>query len=223
MDEETSEKAFENRSKIESDEDKLTFHIPNKRVKAELTIHLPKQTYDYIAVNMLNGNLVVKEVDANDIYLKSTNGDFQLNKLEAVMVEVKGTNGEVLLNDANIKDLIINTIHGNIRIQGKVESSNATTTNGDIRTTLTGTQLTQTEVVSINGDVKVAIPDSIDIEVDAKTIFGEVKSRLTNVREEVRAGSSKMKKTFTRLKEGTPMRIVAKSTTGDVLLKDTDQ
>lgn len=225
MDEASPEEAFDVRTNIEADEDKLTFSIPNKRIKADLKVQLPKQTYDYMSVNVLNGNVVLDHIDVKDVYVKSSNGNFQINDTIATMVEIKGTNGNVLFNDVEMKDLIINTINGDVRVQGNVNSSNIVTTAGAIRATLSGDELTHIEANSVNGDVKIAVPSQLGIEVDAKTLFGKVKSRLSDVQDdEMDTENNKAnKRILTRLTEGTPMRVNVRTTTGNILFKDTDQ
>src|SRR5699024_11645332 len=53
--------AFEARSTINIDEDKFTFHIPNKNIVADMIIYLPKRDYDYIRSNSLNGDVTFQE------------------------------------------------------------------------------------------------------------------------------------------------------------------
>ncbi|MEE0125912.1 MAG: daptomycin-sensing surface protein LiaX, partial [Enterococcus faecalis] len=47
--------AFLERSDIDVDDETISFQVPNKRVKADLTFYLPKRTYDHVSVKLLNG------------------------------------------------------------------------------------------------------------------------------------------------------------------------
>lgn len=220
-DEATVEEAFAVRHQYAVDEDKLTFHIPNKRIKADIIVALPKQTYDYLTVNVLNGNISLSHIDLKDLYMKSTNGDFKLNKIKATMIEIKGTQGDIYQKDVDIQDLIINTVNGDIQIRGDVISSALTTTNGDIRMTLFNPEATQLEAITVNGDVKVALPSTSDIDVEGKAAFGKVKSRLNDVEED--PNGKKNFRSFKRLKYGNPMTVQAKTTSGSIYFKDTDE
>lgn len=50
-------------------------------MKADLTFYLPKRTYDHVSVKLLNGNVLVEELTAKDVYTKSTNGTITFKKL----------------------------------------------------------------------------------------------------------------------------------------------
>lgn len=220
MEEESSMEAFEARSIIEEDEDKLTFHVPNKRISANIIVSLPERTYDYLAVKLLNGNAVFSPLKVKDIYVKSTNGNITFDDLEATMLETKGTNGNVVIKESKLRDLLVNTVSGDIRFKGDVQSSDVSTTNGTIRFTLEGKEATRIKATSMNGDVKIALPKDVGIDGRAKTSFGQVKSRLEDTGASEQKEQSKHALTFRREKEGQPLHLVAKTTTGNILLKD---
>lgn len=222
MEEETPMEAFEARSIIEEDEDKLTFHVPNKRIQADLVVYLPDRTYDYMAVKLLNGSVNFNKFKAKDVYVKSTNGDIKLNKLEATMLETKGTNGNVVITDAELLDLLVSTVNGDVRLKGKIQSSDLSTTNGEIRATFYGNELTRLKATSVNGNVKIAIPKDIDVEGEAKTVFGKVKSRLSDTSDTEEKSNKKNKLVFHRLNNGQALQLLARTTSGNVLLKDTE-
>jgi len=215
--------AFEARSIVKIDEDQFTFHVPNKKVTADMIIYLPERAYDYIRSNSFNGDVSFRELEARDIYVKATNGDIVLDDLEATMLEVKGTNGDITLKNTHLRDLLVNTVNGDVRVVGFVQSSDVNTTNGDIRLTLSGKELIRITGGSVNGDVKVSLPATVGLEIEAKSTFGKVKSRLTNTQSSL--GNDKKGKThhFNRIGEGDICRINLQTTTGNVLLKDTDQ
>ena len=137
------------------------------------------------------------------------------------MIEIKGTQGDIYQKDVDIQDLIINTVNGDIQIRGDVISSALTTTNGDIRMTLFNPEATQLEATTVNGDVKVALPSTSDIDVEGKAAFGKVKSRLNDVEED--PNGKKNFRSFKRLKYGNPMTVQAKTTSGSIYFKDTDE
>jgi DUF4097 and DUF4098 domain-containing protein YvlB/exonuclease VII large subunit len=222
MDEETPLEAFNARAIIEEDEDKLTFHVPNKRVAADMIVYLPERTYDYLAVNLLNGNVTSDPLKVKDIYVKSTNGNITFYNLEATMLETKGTNGEVTLKGATLRDLLVSTVNGSIRFKGAAQSSDVSTTNGDIRFTLTGDEATRVKSTSVNGNVKIAIPESVGVEGEAKTVFGKVKSRLSGVNASEEKAQNKHAFSFHREGAQEELKLFAKTTTGNVLLKDTE-
>jgi len=215
--------AFEARSTIHVDEDKFTFHVPNKNVAVNMIVYLPQRDYDYIRSNSFNGAVTFNDVKTRDIYVKATNGDIVLNNLEATMLEVKGTNGNITLKEITLRDLLINTVNGDIRVIGNVQSSDLNTTNGDIRLTLRGKDLIRVIGGSVNGDVKISFPEDCGLEIEAKSTFGKVKSRLSNTNASLT--DERKGKTHKLHRIGTEdiCRVNVQTTTGNVLFKDTDR
>src|SRR5699024_5527862 len=85
------------RSTIELTSDKLTYHLPNKRIKADLVVNLPKKTYDYVSARVLNGDIYYENLEGKDFFVKVTNGDVNFDNVLATMLEIEGTNGDVKL------------------------------------------------------------------------------------------------------------------------------
>ena len=220
MDEETPAESFDVRSTISVDEDKLVVHIPNKRIYADVELYLPKRTYDYVSINMLNGKLKSKQLSVKDIYAKATNGEIVFENLQATMLEAKGSNGTISITDSDLKDLLASSVNGSIVYQGKVESADVSTTNGEVKVTLTNDNLIRLTGSTINGNVKLAIPKEVSLEGKAKTTFGKVKSRLSDIEPIEKTGQSMHIK---RLNGERPFDFTAITTTGNVLLKDTDK
>lgn len=220
MDEQTPEASFAARSTVNVDEDKLIIHVPNKRVYADLTLTLPERTYDYLSINTLNGKVMINELDVKDIYAKSTNGSIVFDKLSGVMLEAKGSNGSVTIKNGALKDLLASTVNGSLAYEGKLESGDLSTTNGEVKVTIKNDTIARLKATTVNGNVKLAVPDDITLEGQAKTMFGKVKSRMSNVEVSEKSDNSKKIK---RVVTGTSFDFDVSTTTGNVLLKDTDK
>ncbi len=224
LDEQTPLEAFHERARIEENEEELTFHVPNKRIRCHIKVYLPERVYDYTAIHVLNGHITLEEYRGKDVYVKNTNGDLLFRKVDAVMLETKGTNGDVSIKDSALRDALIHTINGDLILQGALDNTQASTVNGTIRVTLTGSTSTRLDVSSVNGMVKVAIPSTMEVDGEVATNFGQIYSRLSN-EEVVTEQTDKAHKTrrFRRIEEGTPLKLTATSTTGNILLKDSSE
>lgn len=224
MDAATPFDAFSERSRIEVDDDHILFHVPNKRVRADLVFYLPKQTYDHVAVKLLNGNVVVKQLEAKDVYTQSTNGNIDFEKIDATMLEIAGVNGNITIADGTIMDTIIENVNGGITVQETPQTIGASLVNGDIKLTFKEDHLKKVDASSVNGNVKVALPANLGIEGLAKTSLGKINSRLTEI-EVVREKKEKLNQLlqFRRVQEETLAQLDLSTTTGNILLKDTDQ
>jgi len=219
MDEETPEESFDVRSTVSVDEDKLIIHVPNKRIYVDLTLTLPERTYDYLSINTLNGKVIVTDIEVKDVYAKSTNGSIQFEQLSGTMLEAKGSNGSVTIKNSQLKDLLASSVNGSLVYEGTVESGDLSTTNGEIKVTVMNNTITRLNATTVNGNVKLAIPKNITLEGQARTTFGKIKSRLSDV--EVNEKSENVKG-FKRVVDETTFVFSTSTTTGNVLLKDTD-
>lgn len=216
--------AFSERSQIEVNEDHISFQIPNKRVRADLVFYLPKRVYDHAAIKLLNGNIMIETLEAKDIYTKSTNGNIIVNQLTATMLEVEGVNGNIDIRNGNILDSIIETVNGTVTFGATPENLSVSLVNGDVRLTIKEDNLKKVEASSVNGNVKVALPDTIGLEGHAKTSLGSINSRLSNyevVREKKERTNQMLQ--FRRVSDGEIAQVQLSTTTGSIYLKDTDK
>lgn len=223
LDGQSSMEAFNERSSILETEDQLKFHVPNKRIRCHLVVSLPEKDYDYTAIHLLNGNVTIEDYKGKDLYVKNTNGNLKLQNVEAVMLETKGTNGTVSVKDSIIRDVLINTINGDIVVRGDFDNSGLSTVNGSVRATLTEKTSTRLDATSVNGMIKIALPASLDVEGEAHTNFGKIYSRFSDeeLLSEKKERTNRFRR-FRRVREDHPMKLTATTTAGNILMKDSE-
>lgn len=216
--------AFEARSNIEIDEDHLTFHVPNKRVRCDLEVFLPERDYDYLAIKLLNGNVTIQDFKGKDIYLKSTNGNMTFVNVDATMLELDGGNGQIAIKESQLVDVIAKLINGDITLKSHVASSHLSIINGDIRLTHRDLDVKRIEATAVNGTIKLAIPAEKSIELDAHSSLGSIKNRMEDV-EIINQRDEKTNKhlQLRRVVANTPVMVELKTTNGSILLKDADK
>lgn len=216
--------AFAERSQIEVNDEHISFQIPNKRVRADLVFYLPKRTYDHTAIKLLNGNIVVEDLDVKDIYMKSTNGNILVEQMAATMLEIGGVNGNIDVRNGDILDSIIETVNGTVTFGATPENLAISLVNGDVRLTVKEDRLKKIEASSVNGNVKVALPTTIGMDGHAKTSLGSINSRLSDyevIREKKERTNQMLE--FRRVSENEMAKIELSTTTGSIYLKDTDK
>lgn len=222
-DEATPFEAFEARSFIKIDEDHFTFHVPSKNIQADLIVYLPQRNYDYVRLNSFNGDIKFNELLARDIYVKVTTGDIIFNQLEASMLEIKATNSDVNLDKTKLRDLLLSTVNGSVRVLGEIQSLDTRTINGDILLTLGGDDLIQVAASSVKGDLKLSLPAELSLEIEAKTTTGKIESRLHEGDELQNKKETGQSRTFYRIGKAAFCRIKLQTTRGNILLKDNEK
>ncbi|ANK59981.1 daptomycin-sensing surface protein LiaX [Loigolactobacillus backii] len=213
---------FLQRSEIAIDADVFTFKVPNKRIQANLTFYLPKRTYDHTTIKLLNGDVDLTDFEGEDLYIKSTNGQMTFTGVNASMLEVEGVNGNIKVNGGRLIDALLNTINGEVKFMSNAESVELTTVNGEVKATVNETTLTKLVASSVNGNVKIALPEDLAVTGQTKSRFGAIKSRLSEVtvtNERHNTGNSVYD--FERDLSTPPAKLTLSTTSGNILLKNT--
>lgn len=223
VDSNTPFEAFEKRSTIDVTEEKILFHIPNKRIRCDMTFYLPERVYDHTAIKLLNGNVRIEEFEGKDIYVKCTNGDMNFEKVKATMIETEGVNGKVSIVDSTTRDLMVNSINGGIVAQGVFNGADLSTVNGTVKVTILSTDIQRLEASSVNGAVKVSVPKELSIEGNAKSNLGTIQNRMekTETIKEKKDRTNQLLE-FRRHNEGNPVILTVSTTTGNIFLKDNE-
>lgn len=223
LDTATPLEAFEKRSTIEVTDEKMVFHVPNKRIRCDLIFYLPERVYDHTAINLLNGNVKFEDFEGKDFYVKCTNGNVFFQNLTATMLETDGVNGTVTVVDSTVRDLMVKSVNGGIVVQGKIKSGNLSTVNGTVKVSLEGDDLTRMAASSVNGSVKVAFPKNYSIEGEAKSNLGTIQNRVENLEilKERKDRISQLLE-FRRITDTQLLLLKLETTTGNILLKEAE-
>ncbi|MDT2661309.1 daptomycin-sensing surface protein LiaX [Enterococcus hulanensis] len=215
--------AFLERSRIDVNNYQILFHVPNKRVDAKLTFYLPKRQYNNLALRLLNGDLMIEELSAKNSSIKTTNGTILIKELDASMLEFEGVNNEIEIREGQILDASIETVTGTIIARADIVRSEYSLINGDIKVTARNNNLKKLEAQSVNGDVKVSLPQTIGIEGSAKTGIGTINYRFANCETvQERSGNTQKVLHFQRAAENAA-QIEVSSKAGSIYLKDFDK
>ena len=215
--------AFKAEAIVNLDADQFTFHLPNRKVAADLVIYLPERNYDYLAIKSVKGDIHFESLLASDLYIKLSSGNLSFEQLEASMLEVQLTKGNVSLEDAKLKDLLVNTVNGDVRVIGEVKSSDIKAVHGDVVLTLAGENMLRLSASSVKGDLKLALPAGMSFEIEAKTVLGQVKSRLTASEKSLADKEASKVYRFFRIAEGKLCQVKLNTTRGNILLKDNEK
>lgn len=207
---------FEALSTIDVSNERLLFHVKSPKIASDLRIKLPKSCIHEVRLTATNGDLVVNGVEANDLYVDSKNGEVNLSHTNANFVEFAGFNGDVLIEDSMIADLVYHVLNGDFKYKGAVGNLSADVINGDLIISKQDVSAANLNIKTVSGDVKVSIPESVNLEIDATSSLGDIKQRLANI-EQLKKG-----RRFERyLNEQAPIvKIEVKTTSGDIYLKD---
>lgn len=219
MDEADKLTAFTDRSRIDVNDDHFIFQVPNKRIQANLDIYLPARVYDHINLNLLNGSINIGALQAKDVYLKTTNGKISITDLQATMVEAEDVNGAIDVLNAELRELLLSTVNGNATVVGQLQAGKLSTVHGNVKATLNNDDLHRLEASSVNGNVKIAVPASLNFFGTAKTSFGQVNTRSFGLQIDDQRSTTGANMSFSR-GDHPETKLQLSSTSGSIYLKD---
>ncbi|MGY3723955.1 DUF4097 family beta strand repeat-containing protein [Granulicatella balaenopterae] len=207
------------RSTIEITDEKIMYHIPNKRVNCEVTLHVPNINYDYTKIETLNANLTLQQVKGKDYYIKVKNGDVNLYGVSGTMAELDMMNGDIEIAAGKYRDICIKNINGDLEIETEAVSYDVTTVNGDIDLEVASKDSKKVMANTTNGDIHMELTEGLSMEAMMKTSFGEViynqeAFETELLQKEVVAKIVKIKK----INEALPINMTLVTIAGDIVI-----
>lgn len=222
-DEPTPLAALMARSQVDVSNDHIVFSVPNKRIRADLDVYLPKRLYDHTSVKILNGNLAVDGFNGQDFYAKLTNGSGTFNDVTLQLLNVEDINGSVHYNSGKVDELMGQTMNGTLTAKAPFKSAELSTVNGTIRVTATTNTLHKLIANSTSGTIKVSVPASLGLTGQAQSKVGAVRSRLSHLSSEPVRGTVGQRLQLDRTTDsGDVAELELTAGAGAIMLKDND-
>jgi DUF4097 and DUF4098 domain-containing protein YvlB len=129
------------------------------RIAAYVELYLPSRSYADLTLKLLNGKILLDGVEASSLTASSKNG-------------------ELSITGAKTDKLVLDLINGDIKFDGSFVDGQVLLTNGGIRLTQRDNRAKNLTAKSINGEVKLSVPESLALTGRVKTVFGNYKTRL---------------------------------------------
>lgn len=217
---EISVERFIDLSTIAVNSNQFIFHVNSAKLSLDATVKLPRHLFNQFSVTAVNGDLSLSSIETKDLIISNKNGDITLNHLTADLLDLDLLNGDVKLVETDIKDISLKNLNGDFRITGNVGNIIANTVNTDYFITKKNLTPSNLKIEGVNGDVKIALPQAVNLEVNCKTSFGDVRQRLTNV-DAIAKKRSQLNLQRMDAIENPLVKVSVSLTSGDVYLKDT--
>lgn len=165
------------KSKLEVVDGRLEITAP-VRVSAEVELYLPQKMYDSVTLNVTHGETKVDKLSAKEINANLANGNIEVNESNSEKLGVTTKNGDIKVLDGKTQSLLGNLINGNIRVTSSFENADLSSVNGNILVTEKEGIARQLNAKTVNGDIKLSIPENLGLIGHVKTVLGGYKTRL---------------------------------------------
>lgn len=149
----------------------LSLVSKDKWMKIDVVLYVPRKDYKNIYVKLLNGDITVEHLQADDWKLNSANGKIRLTGTSGVEGELETVNGIIMVTNSDFHELEAETVNGKINIDGSFKKVDLKTISGTINAAIKNNDVDTVRMESATGAIYLDIPENIPL-------FGEVKSNL---------------------------------------------
>ncbi len=155
---------FFSQTMLEITPEQFTFESKNEVLKTDVVLTVPKRLYEQMKIQLLNGNLKFDDISAEDAILKVRHGDVRSTGASGKFLSAEVTDGEIFFKRANVENIDLATQKGDVSIAGNLLTTVAKTANGDVDYTVYNDTATAADLKAPNGDIRIQIPASWNVD-----------------------------------------------------------
>ena len=129
-------------------------HLHVHLVKTYITVYLPEKQYKGLKIDLISGDVVVKDLQIEKSEIETISGDVKVNDWNGDLLDIETTSGDVELKNCSTDTLSVETVSGDIEIEDLVAKGAITLdcTSGDIEfSRMDGADL---RIETVSGDVE---------------------------------------------------------------------
>lgn len=166
-------------NEIEDEDYKLRYRVEN----GKLTVHSEKSGISFGVIKRPKKELTIKIPRAyaenlRALKINSTSAEINLNGLTvSETAEIDTVSGRVAASDFNAASLECDTVSGDIKVSGTIESFDLDSTSGSAEIT-TAVPLKKLETDTVSGNVTVTLPENSGFSLEFDTVSGDLNSEL---------------------------------------------
>lgn len=207
-------------------EDKLAIALTSPKIQVDIVLTLPKKRFDMVDIRTVNGDIDVTSVESEELKVNSTNGDIQLAKTQSSEATIDLVNGDTHIKDSQIDTIVHKTVNGDFSIDGQLTNASITAVHADCYITKRDTNPARIKVETQSGDIMLATPQAMKVDIQSKAQFGNIKYRMTDTEEENisevdgEMRSSRLRRNQLSADDG--LEATLKTRLGDIYIKDNE-
>ncbi|KGX86249.1 DUF4097 family beta strand repeat-containing protein [Pontibacillus litoralis] len=202
----------------------LRFQLDSKKMKADLTLYIPKRLYKTISVKLFNGVIDAEQMDVKQFQAKTTNGKISLHDIRGNELEVESSNSAMALTDIHVSEVKAETLNGKINIEGSIENVQAKCVNGNIHCTWKqGTEAHRAVLKTTTGNINVHLPTVQSVSGTIQTNVGRLKCYIPTLEVQEEVNEILKKEMRFCAGEGDALHINGETTTGDICIYSNDK
>lgn len=150
---------------------------PNPNIDSNLlnqSAFIIKIPYSYsknLNLNLVSGNISLTNLTLNELNVKTIDADIILNSTTCETSNISTTNGYIDANSFTSKNLILNTIDGNVYVSPLIGEVSLSTISGTVSLELSNS-LSKLDITSTSSEINLTLPSSPNFGVNFSTVSG---------------------------------------------------
>ena len=169
-----AEEYFFNEAIFDIQDKILEVKVPTANIEVDLTVEVPKQVYQNIAITLKNGNLVTNHLSADYLFIRIFNGQYHSQNDDIKKIDLNVQNGNIKSEQVKVRQLSISLSNGHLDYEGVLQQGRILINNGSIMLQ-TYKQPSQLICKVNNGDINLTVPSNKDpMQIEADTKMGQI-------------------------------------------------
>lgn len=170
---------FLNDSILSLKEEQLEIKIPSKDYVSDVTIQLPKSSYEQIELKVCTGDIELNQIVTGKLIAKVKHGAIRLMDSEINDIHANIVNGNMDCTHCVLNDGEVSIANGALNLDSTITKLITTVMNGMATIAIPG-KFEQLNVTTGNGSVELLINDRLPIHIEADTKLGNIQNHLTD-------------------------------------------
>ena len=133
-------------------------HLHVHLVKTYITVYLPEKQYKGLKIDLISGDVVVKDLQIEKSEIETISGDVKVNDWNGDLLDIETTSGDVELKNCSTDTLSVETVSGDV--EGSLLSNKhfiAKSTSGDIHIPDSDSSAGKCVAKTTSGDIDIRV------------------------------------------------------------------
>lgn len=163
------------------DKGKMKFYVPEKAMKVDVVIYVPKKEYESVQIRMFNGGITTESLRVEYLKVKSANGALTLEGMNGDSCELETGNGKITITKSQFDTVEAETLNGAIQAEGYFNKVELQTFNSQIVCQNERVNSESMYAKSVTGKIQLLLATGAEVSGELKSNLGSFNVNLDRI------------------------------------------
>lgn len=173
-DQKIAEKLFDKYVSVHFTNDSLNIEQDRKTISINMTIYLPRKSYEQAYLKTVNGSFTIKSSYIKVARISSINGSIKLSDYKGDALYTETKHGSLRLDQIEVSKIKAETVTGSLYVDGMLEHLDGDVVTGSIKVFIRNKDAEQADLKTTTGSIKLSIPNEMLVKGEASSNFGGI-------------------------------------------------